>query len=394
LRAGPELTDLTAAHEAAWRDPAAVTSGWLTAGRVDSRLLKLRTRGAWWDLLDRLGVTLLVSREYEHLLLAMCTVEGKPHVTYLQLPHPSGIAVDAERAVVHVAGTRNPNQLFELAPVRGSLSRRDAPAPQLEDAPLVPIASRVFPGALYLHDLALIAGRLHGNAVGLNAVVDLSGPGGFEPVWWPRAIERHGKPDFELNHLQLNSIAAGPTVSSSYYSASAIEPGRRRPGHVDFPVDRRGAIFDGASREPVVTGLTRPHSARLRGRELWVDNSGYGETGVVVDGTFTPVRRFDGWTRGLCFCGEIAFVGVSLVLPRFRRYAPGIDADRSECGVHAIDVRSGATLASITWPFGNQIFGIEAIPRAVTHGLPFGAGRTAKQIRELFYGFSANEGGT
>jgi hypothetical protein len=106
------------------------------------------------------------------------------------------------------------------------------------------------------------------------------------------------------------------------------------------------------------------------------------------------VRRFDGWTRGLCFCADVAFVGVSRILPRFHRYAPGVDPDRSECGVHAIDVRSGDTVASITWPFGNQIFGLETIPRGATHGLPFGAGRSARRIRELFYGFSANEGGT
>jgi hypothetical protein len=122
---------------------------------------------------------------------------------------------------------------------------------------------------------------------------------------------------------------------------------RRRPGHLNFPVDRRGVIFSGATREPIVEGLTRPHSARLRDGVIWIDNSGYGELGRVVDGTFEPVVRLPGWTRGLSFAGDIAFVGTSRVIPRFRRYAPGLDEARSECGIHAIDVHSGKIQGSL-----------------------------------------------
>src|SRR5204863_6287126 len=135
------------------------------------------------------------------------------------------------------------------------------------------------PGCLYLHDLALVGGELYGNAVGQNAVVRLSPEGRYERVWWPRSIERAGRPDFRRNYLQLNSIAAGRDLAGSFFSASAEAPSPRRPGQRHFPVDRRGVIFSGATREPVARGLTRPHSARLWQGALWVDNSGYGEVG-------------------------------------------------------------------------------------------------------------------
>src|SRR5206468_2789364 len=126
-----------------------------------------------------------------------------------------------------------------------------------------------------------------------------------------------------------------------FFSASADAMGRLRPGDPDFPVDRRGVIFSGRTREPVVRGLTRPHSARLRRGQLWVDNSGYGEVGVCRDGRLDVVARPGGWTRGLAFAGDVAFVGTSRVLPRFERYAPGLDPARCVCAVHALDARTG-----------------------------------------------------
>jgi uncharacterized protein (TIGR03032 family) len=163
----------------------------------------------------------------------------------------------------------------------------------------------------------------------------------------------------------------------------------RRPGHRNFPVDRRGVIFSGATREPIATGLTRPHSARLARGKLWVDNSGYGELAIVRDGGIAPLARLPGWTRGLAFHGKIAFVGTSRVLPRFRQYAPGLDVDHSVCGVHAVDIDSGRVLGSLTWPFGNQIFAVDWIPASLAAGFPFRAGarRATRRETRLFSAF-------
>jgi uncharacterized protein (TIGR03032 family) len=252
----------------------------------------------------------------------------------------------------------------------------------------VPVRSRYLPGATYLHDLAMVGGVLHGNAVGKNAVVRIDDDGAAEVVWWPRAVEGRGGARLDRNYLQLNSIAAGATVRDSFFSASVDVIGRLRPGDPDFEVDKRGVIFSGRTREPIVRGLTRPHSARLRRDALWVANSGYGEVGVCRDGKLEVVARPGGWTRGLAFAGKVAFVGTSRVLPRFRQYAPGLDPDRCVCGVHAIDVRAGKVLGSLVWPNGNQVFAIEPLPAAWSAGLPITVGaRQAERERGLFYGF-------
>jgi uncharacterized protein (TIGR03032 family) len=377
-------------QDAAWRDPVQVASLWEHAGDTDPRLLRYRTRGDWWEILAALRIVLIVSREYEHLLIAISAPPEGPEVSYWPLPHPSGLALDEKRGTLHVASTRSPNQIFDFAPATRLISRRDVKGLRLEGRPLLPVRSRFFPGCLYLHDLAMVGGALHGCAVGQNAVVRLDPSGAYERVWWPRCVESGSRPVFGLNHIQLNSIAAGRTLRASFFTASSDRIDARRPGHRDYPVDRRGVLFSGATREPVARGLTRPHSARFHGGRVWLDDSGYGDFGFVEGGRLVSVARMPGWTRGLAFCGNVAFVGTSRVLPRFRRYAPGLDQSASVCGVHAVDTRSGRVLGSLIWPFGNQIFGIEHAPRRFTSGfpLPVGRPRALARIRKLFYSFS------
>ncbi|MGK7925060.1 MAG: DUF4915 domain-containing protein [Spirulina sp.] len=379
-------------HHQEWRDPIQITSQWKEAIETDVKLLQYETRGDWWDVLERCNITLLMTREYEHLLMGMQVEEGKPKITYTRMPHPSGLTVDRDRGIVHIASTRNPNQIYDLMPVRDSLSRLDIPGEIGEDRPLIPLRSRFYPGCLYLHDLAMIGGKLYGNAVGQNAIALLENDGTYQRVWHPRCIEVDAQPVFGQNHIQLNSIAAGETLETSYFSASCAEVSALRPGHPDFPVDGRGIIFSGKTREPIVWGLTRPHSARLYENKIWVDNSGYGELGIAEDGKFICVAALPGWTRGLCFYENIAFVGTSRVIPRFRQYAPGLDVEKSICGLHAVDVRSGNILGSLIWPYGNQIFALDWVDCQFSSGFPFPIGEERDRDRDtrLFYSFIAH----
>lgn len=379
-------TGLWAAHDRQFRDPMEVVSQWSAPGRFDSGLLDARTTGPWWEFLQQLGVTLFVTREYEHLLMAICVYRGRPRTSYLRLPHPNGLAFDPVRGRLHVASTRNPNVLFDFSPCDSAAPGTTARWLARHRGLLLPARSRFLPGSLYIHDLAMIGGRLHGCAAGMNAVVTFPDSGGFKPVWWPASIDgRAGRHRFERNYLQLNSIASGASLKSSWFTASTARPAGLRPGHPDFPVDGRGVLFSGRTRQAVIRGLTRPHSARRWRNRVWLDNSGYGEFGVVDGDRFEVVSRLPGWTRGLCFSGDVAFVATSRVIPRFRQYAPGLNSRRAECGVHAVDPASGTVLASIVWPRGNQIFAVEAVPAEWTVGLPIPVGRDSAAGRRDFF---------
>jgi len=377
-------------HNEMFRDPMEVICGLTEIKSVSRNAMDYEVQGSWWDILQEFGITLLATREYEHLVLALQADDAsKPNITMLRIPHPSGLAVDRVREKVFIACTRNPNQVFGFAPSQKLMHRLDVEDMPVEDKPLMPTFSRFYPGCLYLHDLALIGDDLYANSVGQNAVVRFESAGLPRRVWWPKCIETGQGPVFGRNHLQLNSIAAGKSIKESFFSASTDELSFPLPGDPNFSVDRRGVIFAGASREVVARGLTRPHSARIYDRRLWVDNSGYGEVGYIEDGEFHCLSRLPGWTRGLCFFKDVMFVGTSKVLPRFRGYAPGLDIASSNCGIYAVDIQSAKILGSIVWPSGDQIFSLEWMPQEMSKGFAFRwpSDGSEERIRKLFYSY-------
>ena len=368
----PSMQKLWARHSQEWRDPAQIVSQWRDA-TTPGFVLRAKATPGWWETLERLGITLFVTREYEHVVIAISVVDGSPNMTFLPLPHPSGLVVDRKRNRVFIASTRNPNQVYTLRTIRPSDRRMSRSRRGLAQHALsLPVETAFYPGALYIHDLAIFGDVLHANAVGQNAVIRLDGSGNFKRVWWPKCIETGHGPVFTKNYIQLNSIAGGATPRDSYYSASSCGIERRRPGHLNYAVEGRGVIFSGRTREPICTGLTRPHSARLSGRRIWVANSGYGELGFVSRGKLEVVVRLPGWTRGLCIVENVAFAATSRVIPRFACYAPGLDVDSSRCAIYAICCKTGSVLGRLEWPSGNQVFAIDWIGSLASVGLPFG----------------------
>lgn len=369
MSARPERAALFELDRRVLRSPADVVPLPVERPLAHHERLAYTTTGAWWDVLGRLGIRLLVSREYEHLLVCVGLDDrGRPEVSYLPLPHPSGIAADRDSGAVWVALTRNPNQVLTL---HGRHER------------LLPAQSLFMPGSLYLHDLAVIDGRLHGNAVGKNHVVEIAADGDTRAAWWPQSMDVHGHPDVRRNWLQLNSIAASATLADSFFTASTDRRQRHLPGHPRFDPTHRGVVYSGRTRDVVARGLTRPHSARLDGTTLWLDDSGYGTVGVVHDGRYQSVQRLPGWTRGLCITDGVAFVGTSHVLPGFEHYAPGVG--RSLCGVHAIDTATGSVLGSVRWSGGNQIFAIEWLQASAFAGLPYSRRRSPRSVERMFF---------
>ncbi|MCF8448802.1 MAG: TIGR03032 family protein [Taibaiella sp.] len=360
-------------QNAALRHPSEIFGTSFEQAGITANTLKYKASASFTALLHRLGITLIVGREYENMLIALSSSDGtKLRQSFFHLPHPSGIAVDHKNNSMYVAATRNPNQIIEFRLTKNHLDRLKFSG-KPEQNLLMPARSKYYPGEYYFHDLALSKNKLYANSVGMNCIieVDMDSPTPEKPLWWPTCVDKNGTPDTRANYIQLNSIAIGESLSKSYFSASGAKISARRPGHANYPVDKQGVIFSGKTGEVVATGLTRPHSARLHNGKVWVANSGYGEVGYIENGKLVPAFRFDGWTRGLCFVGNILFAGVSRVLPRFRQYAPGIKSLKQTCAVVAIDTEKGNVIGEIQFPYGNQLFAMDYMLSANCSGFPF-----------------------
>jgi uncharacterized protein (TIGR03032 family) len=132
---------------------------------------------------------------------------------------------------------------------------------------------------------------------------------------------------------------------------------------------RGGVLLDVGSGEVITRGLSMPHSPRWYAGRLWVCESGTGTLGFIDPHTrrYEPVAEVPGFTRGLDFAGNFAFVGLSQVresavfsgIPITQR----LSEHERTCGVCAIDLTTGIVVALLRFETAVQeVFAVTALP--------------------------------
>jgi uncharacterized protein (TIGR03032 family) len=133
-----------------------------------------------------------------------------------------------------------------------------------------------------------------------------------------------------------------------------------------------GLLLEVASGETLVRGLSMPHSPRVHAGKMWLLESGRGTVSIadLQTGTTEVVAKLPGFTRGFDFFGNFAFVGLSQV--RDSAVFSGIplveelSASERICGVWAIDLRSGETVAFLRFEgIVQEIFAVQVLPGIV-----------------------------
>jgi len=209
------------------------------------------------------------------------------------------------------------------------------------DATYVPIAGHTT-GDIDVHDIHVQAdGTPLFVATRFNCLATLSKTGSFTEVWRPPFIDRLAAED----RCHLNGMAAdetGPRYVSCVGRSNVVEGWRehRREG---------GMVLDVASGEPVVTGLSMPHSPRLHQGRLWLLQTGTGEFGEVdiATGQFNPICFLPGFARGLSFVGDYAVIGLSR--PRENRTFEGLKLNERlakegvgpKCAICVVNLKTG-----------------------------------------------------
>jgi uncharacterized protein (TIGR03032 family) len=176
-----------------------------------------------------------------------------------------------------------------------------------------------------------------------SCLCTLDGSASFAPRWRPPFVSALEPTD----RCHLNGLG--------------MEDGRPRYvtalGETDAPAGWRankakgGILMDVASGEVITRGLSMPHSPRWYGGRLWVCESGAGTVGFIDANThkYEPIAEVAGFTRGLDFAADLAFVGLSQVresavfsgIPITERLT---ETERT-CGVCVIDLTTGQVIA-------------------------------------------------
>ena len=194
-----------------------------------------------------------------------------------------------------------------------------------------------------------------------SCLCTLDGSASFAPRWRPPFVSALEPTD----RCHLNGV--GMVDGRPRYITTL--------GEADEPMGWRankakgGIVMDVASGDVITRGLSMPHSPRWYAGRLWVCESGTGTFGFIDPNTgkYEPIVEAPGFTRGVDFAGNLAFVGLSQVresavfsgIPITERLAE----DERTCGLCVIDLTSGKVVALLRFETAVQeVFAVTVLP--------------------------------
>ncbi len=293
-------------------------------------------------MLEQLQVSLLATTYQAGKLTVFRTRQGRVSLLLRSFENPMGLALSTQRLAV---GTRS--QIWILENDHRLSHQIDAKAGY--DACFLPRRSHVT-GDINVHEIAWGSGLSQSDVPAsddqselwivntrFSCLCTLHQDYSFVPRWRPNFIsELAGDDRCHLNGLAMRK--GRPSVVSLL--AASDQPHGWRDQKATG-----GCLVDVASGEILASELCMPHSPRWHRGALWLLDSGTGQLLCVepASGRCLSVARFPGYARGLAFCRQYAFVGLSRIreTSTFSGIPIADQRDQLRCGVWVIDLDTG-----------------------------------------------------
>lgn len=193
-------------------------------------------------------------------------------------------------------------------------------------------------GKVNAHDLAFGRRGVYFVNTRFNGLARVSETKRFVHCWLPPFVSTMVKQD--RCHLNGLGMAHGaPAFVTAFCETDEHNDWRKEDRFTS------GVLIDVPNNTIVARGLCMPHSPRRYRGQWWLCNSGHGSLSVFDDtsGECREVCSLPGFTRGLCFVGHHALVGLSKIRPKHILDAPPV-RERHEnliAGVALVNLNDG-----------------------------------------------------
>ena len=304
-------------------------------------------------ILRELGVSLLVSTYQAGRLIVVRAEGDKLNTHFRNFESPMGIAYQAETGRLAI-GAKSEVWEFRNQP---DVAPKLAPA-GTHDAAFLPRWSH-HSGDIRIHEIGWIGGEIWAVNTRFSCLCTFDREHSFVPRWRPGFVTGYAPED----RCHLNGMAiVGDRVKYVTCLGRTDTPGGWRRNKASG-----GLLLDVESGETVCSGLCMPHSPRLYAGRLWILESGIGTVSTVdpATGGTTRVSKLPGFTRGIDFHRNLAFVGLSQVRESaiFSDIPLVDELQERTCGVWVIDIRDGRTVAFLRFEGTVQeIFAVQVLP--------------------------------
>jgi uncharacterized protein (TIGR03032 family) len=306
------------------------------------------------SLLRQLGGSLLVTT-YQAGKLVMVRDEGDHLNTHFRsFQAPMGLALQGDRLAVGTAV-----QVWEFVDVPAVTAKLE-PAGR-HDACFLPRGCHVT-GNIQIHEMAWGKDQeLWVVNTRFSCLCTLDRSASFTPRWRPPFVTAL-EPSDRCHLNGLGMLEGRPRYVTALGPTDAPAGWRENKAH-------GGIVMDVATGQVLAQGLSMPHSPRWYAGRLWVCESGTGTLGTIdpMTGHYNVVAAVPGFTRGLDFAANLAFVGLSQV--RETAVFSGIpiterlkETERT-CGICVVDLKAGEPIALLRFEEAVQeVFAVQVLP--------------------------------
>ncbi len=306
------------------------------------------------DLLQQLGISLVVST-YQAGKVIVVRSDGNTLNTHFRVfPKPMGLAVNYGKIAIGCA-----YQIWELRNMPAAAARIE-PAGK-HDSCFIPRRIHVT-GDIDIHEMSWGEDeRLWFVNTRFSCLCTLDNDHSFVPRWQPKFISAL-VPEDRCHLNGLGMVEGKPQYVTALGMTDTLNGWRENKATGGILIDVDGGDY-------IATGLSMPHSPRWYREGLWVLESGNGSVAKVDlnTGKLETISLLPGFTRGIDFCGNIAFIGLSQV--RETAVFSGIPLTQRlkerTCGVWVVNMDTGKTIAFLRFEDAVQeIFSVQVIPRS------------------------------
>ena len=307
-------------------------------------------------LLNHFSASLLITTyQSGKLIIARAEREKQLNTHFSAFNKPMGLATQDNRFSV---GVRNEIVDYQNVPASAPIADKHHPEKIEHSACFVP-RFRDITGDIDIHEMAYDAqGKLWFVNTRFSCLCTQTLDYSFEPQWRPWFVDAYAPEDrCHLNGLAIRDGQARYVTALGQTNTLGGWRENKRDGGVIIDIQKNSIISD---------KLSMPHSPRWYNDTLWLLESGYGRL-VKIDpnsGEKTIVATLPGFTRGLCFLGNIALIGLSKV--RESNTFGGLPLTESDeerhCGVWAVDIHTGQNIGFLKFSGDvEEIFSVESL---------------------------------
>ena len=304
-------------------------------------------------LLHRLRITLVFSTYQAGKLIFVSSPSGKALYKYAKnFRRPMGIDVQNNKLAV---ASRDYVEIYSRA---DKLALAYPEKPGFFDALFVPQA-KYFTGRTDMHEIIYHQDEIWAANTAFSCIVKMNDARHFTPVWQPDFITELAPED--RCHLNGLVVEEGKPAYVTFFDRSDTENGWRKT-QIDT-----GMLYDCQRQQPLLEGLSMPHSPTKIANQIFFLQSATGEVMRydLATGELHCIIRLNSFLRGIAVYDDYLFIGASKMRQSSKTFKDLPITKTSFAGIEIVNHQTGKRVGGLSYTDNiSEIFAVRVIENA------------------------------